>query len=227
MRKSLSQMTIFVAIVLLVWSLSCTDAEKQAAVREARQKQSEAAQREYARQQELNRQAERVEAMRTEAEEMLRGLQEKEVLLHIKQSELDSLGEQLELKETELILREEAAEKTKRTGQWLLFIGIVLILISLFLFMKRSRRQEEVKPSALSGDLSDEAAAADALMVKQTTEAEAAPAKAARTRRKPAAKAPQAEGEKKETKPTSRTSRKKTEPKSTADNKDAAENKEE
>ncbi|MBN1464519.1 hypothetical protein JXA02_02070 [candidate division KSB1 bacterium] len=110
-----------------------------------------------ARRQSLQAETARVDSMRAEAEVLLRSLREKEDLLQEKQAELEVLRKQLQQKERELVLREQAAQRTRRSGAWLFAIGVALITLSLILFISKVKRRPKSAAPLSTVDLADSA----------------------------------------------------------------------
>ena len=111
MKKLMHQRIAILVTSIAILFFACTESQKGESVDktdEQKERITDTEQKEFSEQADLS-EAEKVRAMRLEAEAMLQKLKEKETLLEIKQDELEALRQQLDEKETELAQREEHA----------------------------------------------------------------------------------------------------------------------
>lgn len=153
------QRALFLSTMLLAGLLlfSCSEKEKQATPAAPGERAGNKVATPQNDQQ-LQTRTQHVQEMQAKAEALLKTLQEKETLLHVKQAELDSLRRQLEEKELELSQREVEASRTQRAGIVLVIIGVVLIVISIVLFMIKKKAKAEKSNKSLTDDLKDKSA---------------------------------------------------------------------
>jgi len=86
-----------------------------------------------------------LETLRAEAQDLVDSLRSKELMLVIREAKLDSVENALQAWEEDLLQKELNQKKMRSTSYLVLFIGIVLLIFSLFILF-RPKKTEPEKP---------------------------------------------------------------------------------
>ena len=130
---------IYVLFIILLLIVSCTKVDEVEPDVETLKSELQ----KNALDDQINLKEQQLETLRAEAQDLMDSLRAKELMLVIREAKLDSVEKALTVWEADLQQKELNQKKMRSTAYLVLFIGIVLLIFSLFILFKPKKTEPE------------------------------------------------------------------------------------